>query len=100
MNYFGYSKEKEDMLQEKVNNFKIKYDELNSQYLELYEIYQKQKQKITYLQEIKEIISDLSVIPLYTDLVKKYVNDITSITSTMLNIIFKNTIFLINRNVT
>lgn len=90
MNYFGYSKEKEDMLQEKVNNFKIKYDELNSQYLELYEIYQKQKQKITYLQEIKEIISDLSVIPLYTDLVKKYVNDITSITSTMLNIIFKN----------
>ena len=48
MNYFGYSKEKEDMLQEKVNNFKIKYDELNSQYLELYEIYQKQKQKITY----------------------------------------------------
>lgn len=90
MNYFGYSKEKEDILQEKVNNFKIKYDELNSQYLELYEIYQKQKQKITYLQEIKEIISDLSVIPLYTDLVKKYVNDITSITSTMLNIIFKN----------
>ena len=90
MNYFGYSKEKEDMLQEKVNNFKIKYDELNSQYLELYEIYQKQKQKITYLQEIKEIISDLSIIPLYTDLVKKYVNDITSITSTMLNIIFKN----------
>ena len=90
MNYFGYSKEKEDMLQEKVNNFKIKYDELNSQYLELYEIYQKQKQKITYLQEIKEIISELSVIPLYTDLVKKYVNDITSITSTMLNIIFKN----------
>ena len=90
MNYFGYSKEKEDMLQEKVNNFKIKYDELNSQYLELYEVYQKQKQKITYLQEIKEIISDLSVIPLYTDLVKKYVNDITSITSTMLNIIFKN----------
>ncbi len=90
MNYFGYSKEKEDVLQEKVNNFKIKYDELNSQYLELYEIYQKQKQKITYLQEIKEIISDLSVIPLYTDLVKKYVNDITSITSTMLNIIFKN----------
>ena len=90
MNYFGYSKEKEDMLQEKVNNLKIKYDELNSQYLELYEIYQKQKQKITYLQEIKEIISDLSVIPLYTDLVKKYVNDITSITSTMLNIIFKN----------
>ena len=90
MNYFGYSKEKEDILQEKVNNFKIKYDELNSQYLELYEVYQKQKQKITYLQEIKEIISDLSVIPLYTDLVKKYVNDITSITSTMLNIIFKN----------
>ena len=90
MNYFGYSKEKEDMLQEKVNNFKIKYDELNSQYLELYEVYQKQKQKITYLQEIKEIISDLSIIPLYTDLVKKYVNDITSITSTMLNIIFKN----------
>lgn len=90
MNYFGYSKEKEDVLQEKVNNFKIKYDELNSQYLELYEVYQKQKQKITYLQEIKEIISDLSVIPLYTDLVKKYVNDITSITSTMLNIIFKN----------
>ena len=90
MNYFGYSKEKEDILQEKVNNFKIKYDELNSQYLELYEIYQKQKQKITYLQEIKEIISELSVIPLYTDLVKKYVNDITSITSTMLNIIFKN----------
>ena len=90
MNYFGYSKEKEDILQEKVNNFKIKYDELNSQYLELYEIYQKQKQKITYLQEIKEIISDLSIIPLYTDLVKKYVNDITSITSTMLNIIFKN----------
>ena len=90
MNYFGYSKEKEDILQEKVNNFKIKYDELNSQYLELYEVYQKQKQKITYLQEIKEIISDLSIIPLYTDLVKKYVNDITSITSTMLNIIFKN----------
>lgn len=90
MNYFGYSKEKEDMLQEKVYNFKIKYDELNSQYLELYEIYQKQKQKINYLQEIKEIISDLSIIPLYTDLVKKYVNDITSITSTMLNIIFKN----------
>ena len=90
MNYFGYSKEKEDVLQEKVNNFKIKYDELNSQYLELYEVYQKQKQKITYLQEIKEIISDLSIIPLYTDLVKKYVNDITSITSTMLNIIFKN----------
>lgn len=90
MNYFGYSKEKEDVLQEKVKNFKIKYDELNSQYLELYEIYQKQKQKITYLQEIKEIISDLSIIPLYTDLVKKYVNDITSITSTMLNIIFKN----------
>lgn len=90
MNYFGYSKEKEDILQEKVTNFKIKYDELNSQYLELYEIYQKQKQKITYLQEIKEIISDLSIIPLYTDLVKKYVSDITSITSTMLNIIFKN----------
>ena len=90
MNYFGYSKEKEDILQEKVNNFKIKYDELNSQYLELYEVYQKQKQKITYLQEIKEIISDLSIIPLYTDLVRKYVNDITSITSTMLNIIFKN----------
>ena len=89
-NYFGYSEEKEIELKDKTENLKIKLESLNKEVEEVSIIFNKQKAKIEFLYELKNMLVDAGVSDLYIHYIKKQDIELLKVSSTSLNLILKS----------
>ena len=89
-NYFGYSVEKENQLTEKVEDTKSKLETMDMKVEEINTLYLKQKSKIDHLLELKNNISELGLLDMYTHYITKHNIKLLELSSTVLNVVLKN----------